>query len=118
MSEITRFAATPRMSNAVSYGGFVFLSGQVAINHRGGAFEDQAREVLQRIDDGLASAGTDKSRLLTAQLFLRDIADLPAFNAVWDAWLAPSAAPTRTTIQCALASDAYALEVMVSAAAR
>jgi enamine deaminase RidA (YjgF/YER057c/UK114 family) len=116
MAEIRRLASNPRMSGAVVHGGFVSLSGQVAIDHRGGAVADQVREVLERIDLLLAEAGTDKSRLLTANLYLTDIASLPALNLAWDRWVAPGCAPTRTTIQAVLASPDYALEIAVTAA--
>lgn len=115
--EIQRLAANPRMSGAVVYGGLVNLSGQVAIDHRGGAVEDQVAEVLKRIDDLLMEAGSDRSRLLTATILLSDFGIMPIFNAAWDAWIVPGCAPTRTSIQTVLASPAYALEVVVTAAA-
>jgi enamine deaminase RidA (YjgF/YER057c/UK114 family) len=104
------------MSGAVVHNGVVSLSGQVAIDHRGGAVADQVREVLQRIDMLLTEAGTDKSRLLAANLYLTDIASLPALNIAWDRWIVPGCAPTRTTIQAVLASPDYALEIAVTAA--
>lgn len=116
MTEITRIAANPRMSGAVVYNGIVHLSGQVAIDNRGGSVDDQVREVLDRIDALLAEAGTDRSALLTANLYLADIASLADVNKAWDLWIAPGCAPTRTTIQTVLASPAYALEIAVSAA--
>ncbi|RZF64764.1 RidA family protein [Sphingomonas populi] len=116
MAEIKRLASNPRMSGAVVHGGVVSLSGQVAIDHRGGAAADQIREVLERIDLLLAEAGTDRSRLLTANLYLTDIGSLPALNIAWDRWVVPGCAPTRTTIQTALASPDYALEIAVTAA--
>lgn len=116
MAEIRRLASNPRMSGAVVHGGLVSLSGQVAIDHRGGAVADQVREVIERIDLLLAEAGTDKSRLLTANLYLTDIASLPALNAAWDHWVVPGCAPTRTTIQAVLAAPDYAVEIAVTAA--
>jgi enamine deaminase RidA (YjgF/YER057c/UK114 family) len=116
MGEIERLQSNPRMSGAVVHGGIVSLSGQVAIDHRGGAVADQVREVLERIDGLLAEAGTDKSKLLTANLYLTDIASLPALNAAWDRWVVPGCTPTRTTIQAVLASPDYALEIAVTAA--
>lgn len=116
MKDIKRIAANPRMSGAVVHGGVVSLSGQVAIDHRGGPVADQVREVLTRIDDLLQEAGSDHSRLLTATILLSDFAIMPEFNAAWDAWIVPGCAPTRTSMQVVLASPAYALEVVVTAA--
>lgn len=116
MKEIRRIAANPRMSGAVLYRGVAYLSGQVAIDHRGGPIADQVREVLMRIDALLEEAGSDRSRLLTATILLADFAVMPEFNAAWDAWIVPECAPTRTSIQAVLASPAYALEVVVTAA--
>ncbi len=117
MDDIRRIAANPRMSGAVVYGGIATLSGQVAIDHRGGAVADQVDEVLARIDALLAAAGSDRSRLLTAMILLSDMAVMPVLNAAWDQWIAPGCAPTRTSIQAVLASPDYALEIVVTAAA-
>ncbi|GAO53527.1 RidA family protein [Novosphingobium sp. MD-1] len=116
MADIKRFAANPRMSGAVVQGGVAYLSGQVAIDHRGGAVADQVTEVLRRIDDLLVETGSDRSRLLTATILLADLATLPELNAAWDRWIVPGCAPTRTTLQAILASPAYALEIVVTAA--
>ncbi|MDB5673366.1 MAG: RidA family protein [Sphingomonas bacterium] len=113
---ITRIGATPRLSMAVAHGGVVHLSGQVAIAAGGGDVTDQTREILGRIDTLLAEAGTDRSRLLSVQLLLSDMALLPQVNAEWDRWITPGAAPARTTIQTVLASPRYALEIAVIAA--
>lgn len=116
MADIQRFAANPRMSGAVVHGGVAYLSGQVAIDHRGGAVADQVREVLDRIDALLTEVGSDRSRLLTATIYLSDLAVLPELNAAWDPWIVPGCAPTRTTMQVILASPLYALEIAVAAA--
>lgn len=105
------------MSGAVVYGGVAALSGQVAIDNRGGAVVDQVVEVLARIDALLAEAGSDRSRLLTATILLADMSVMPVLNAAWDEWIVPGCAPTRTSIQAVLASPAYALEIVVTAAA-
>jgi enamine deaminase RidA (YjgF/YER057c/UK114 family) len=114
--DIRRIGAMGRLSMAVAYGGVVHLSGQVAVDSGGGPVAEQAREVLGRIDALLAEAGTDRTRLLTADLFLADLAHLPEINAAWDAWLAGAPPPCRTTIETRLASPRYALEIRVSAA--
>jgi enamine deaminase RidA (YjgF/YER057c/UK114 family) len=108
---IRRIAANPRLSMAVAHGGTVYLSGQVAIDSRGGPLADQGREVLRRIDDLLAAAGSDRSRLLSVNLYLRNIADLAEVNGLWEAWLAGAAPPCRTTLEARLASPDYALEI-------
>lgn len=116
MADIKRIAANPRMSGAVVHNHVVYLSGQVAIDHRGGPVPDQVEEVLSRIDGLLQEAGSDRSRLLTASIFLSDLAILPNLNAVWDRWIVPGCAPTRTTMEVKLASPLYALEIAVTAA--
>ncbi|WP_432770036.1 MAG: RidA family protein [Sphingopyxis sp.] len=117
MDEIRRISANPRMSGAVVHAGVAYLSGQVAINHRGGALADQVDEVLARIDALLAEAGSDRSRLLTATIMLSDMGAMPVLNAAWNRWIAPGCAPTRTSIQAVLASPDYALEIVATAAA-
>lgn len=117
MSDIRRIAGNPRMSGAVVHAGVAYLSGQVAIDRRGGAVADQVDEVLARIDALLAEAGSDRSRLLTATILLSDMSVMPVLNAAWDQWIVPGCAPTRTSIQTVLASPAYALEIVVTAAA-
>lgn len=114
--EIIRIDTSPRLSMAVAYGDMILLSGQVAIDAAGGSVTEQCREILARIDALLAKAGSDKSRLIACQLYLRDITTLPEVNAVWDAWVAPGAAPARTTIEARLARPHYALEIGVTAA--
>jgi enamine deaminase RidA (YjgF/YER057c/UK114 family) len=116
VDDITRISVTPRLSMAVAHGGVVHLSGQVAIDAGGGDIGAQTREILGRIDALLAEAGTDRSRLLSVQLFLSDIALLPQINAEWDAWITPGVVPARTTIQAVLASPRYALEIAAIAA--
>lgn len=118
MPDIARIAANPRMSGAVVHGGIAYLSGQVAIDHRGGPVADQVGEVLRRIDALLAEAGSDRSRLLSATIMLADLGSMPILNAAWDCWIASDRAPTRTSFQTVLASPDYALEIVVTAATR
>lgn len=114
--DIRRFGVGPRLSMAVAHGGVLYLSGQVAIEAGGGPVADQAAEVLRRIDDLLAEAGTDRSRLLTTNLYVADLTTLPEINAVWLEWLAGAAPPCRTTVEAKLASPRYALEISATAA--
>ena len=115
-NEIRRLGVNPRLSMAVSHGGAVYLSGQVAIDTGGGPFPEQAREVLRRIDDLLAEAGTHRSRLLTVTLYVTDLATLPEINAIWLEWLGGVEPPCRTTVEARLASPRYALEISAVAA--
>lgn len=116
MTEIRRFQGNPRMSGAVAHGDRVYLSGQVAIDAAGGSVTEQVAEILERIDGLLAEAGTDKSRMLSVNIYLTDVTTLPELNALWDKWLVPGCAPCRTTIETRLASPRYAVEIGVVAA--
>lgn len=113
---IRRLHSGPRMSQAVVRNGMVFLAGQVAADTAqdvGG----QTRQVLAAIDALLAEAGSDKSRLLSAQVFLTDMADFAAMNKIWEAWVTPGQTPARATVQAALARPEYKVEIVVTAAA-
>jgi enamine deaminase RidA (YjgF/YER057c/UK114 family) len=112
---IQRIDSGPRMSEAVVHGGVVYLAGQVA---SGGAMDiaGQTRDVLAAIDALLAKAGTDKSRVLRAQIFLADMADFPGMNAVWDQWVVPGHTPARATVQAALAKPQWKVEIVVTVA--
>lgn len=94
MSDIQRIDQNQRRSRAVIHNGLVYLSGQVP-DERSGGVADQARQVLKKIDDLLAEAGTTKARLLSAQVWLRTMDDFAAFNEVWDAWVVPGQTPAR-----------------------
>jgi enamine deaminase RidA (YjgF/YER057c/UK114 family) len=112
---IKRLHSGPRMSEAVVCNGMAFLAGQVAED----ATQDvagQTRQVLASIDRLLAEAGTDKSRVLTATIFLSDMADFAAMNAVWDAWVSPGNAPARATVEAQLARPGWRIEIVVAAA--
>jgi enamine deaminase RidA (YjgF/YER057c/UK114 family) len=113
---IQRIDAGDRMSQAVVHGDTVYLSGQVARETAGQAVAEQTREILRLIDALLERAGSSRANVLDVQLYLRDLADLGAVNAVWLGWVSPGLAPTRTTIQTTLASPDYALEIRVVAA--
>jgi enamine deaminase RidA (YjgF/YER057c/UK114 family) len=112
---IRRFDSGTRLSEMVVYNGVAYLAGQVPDTPTLDA-AGQTREVLASIDALLARAGSDKSRLLTAQVFLADLADFQAMNSVWEAWIAPGNAPTRATVQAKLARAEWKVEIVVSAA--
>jgi enamine deaminase RidA (YjgF/YER057c/UK114 family) len=112
---IQRFENGNRFCRVLSHNGTVYLAGMVADDTSGDVIL-QAREVLAKIDHYLAMAGSDKSRLLTAMIWLRDIADFDRMNSVWDEWLDRSSMPVRATVEARLAGDSYRIEIMVTAA--
>jgi len=114
-TEIQRFDVGPRMSELAVYNGVAYLAGQVAAD----ATQDikgQTRQVLAAVDALLARAGSDKSRILRAQIFLADLADFAAMNTVWEAWVVAGQTPPRATVQAALAKPEWKIEVVVTAA--
>jgi len=116
MGDIKRIEPDPRRSRAVVYNGMVFIGGQTC-DDRSQDIKGQTRQALEKIERFLAAAGTDKSRLLSAQIWVADIErDVAGMNEVWDAWTAPGAAPTRATAQVKFASRDLLVEIMVTAA--
>lgn len=113
---IQRFETGPRMSQAVVHGNTVYLAGQVAQKAAGKGVTEQTRDILATIDALLAQAGSDKSKLLSAQIFLTDIATFAEMNKVWEAWVSPGNTPARATIEAKLAAPEYTVEIMVIAA--
>jgi enamine deaminase RidA (YjgF/YER057c/UK114 family) len=113
---ITRIEVGPRMSQAVVHGNTVYLAGQVATNPEGASVGEQTRQILEQIDGLLATAGTDKSKLLSATIYLSDIATFAEMNAQWDAWVVPGATPARATVEASLAARVYKVEIVVVAA--
>lgn len=113
---IKRIKCGTRMSQAVVANGMVFLSGQVAADKAGASVTEQTTNVLERIDALLAEAGTDKTRLLSATIWLTDIRTFDEMNAVWDAWLPEGGAPARATVEARLAATHYNVEIAVVAA--
>ncbi|QFR32112.1 RidA family protein [Ancylobacter sp. TS-1] len=110
---IKRIEVGPRMSEAVIHGSVVYLAGQVA---KGETVTAQTEAVLASIDALLAQAGTDKSKLLTATIYLADIATFAEMNAVWDKWVSAGNTPARATVQALLATPDYKVEIVVKAA--
>jgi enamine deaminase RidA (YjgF/YER057c/UK114 family) len=121
MTDIQRHHTNARISKIVSHGGLIFLCGQTAKGSPGatGDIATQTMEVLSRIDALLAEAGSDRTRLLTVTIYLRDIADFAGMNAVWEEWLAgqEAGAPARTTVEAALATEGLRVEMTAVAAA-
>lgn len=112
---IQRYDTGPRMSEMVVHNGTVYLAGQIA-DDADADIAGQTREVLAAIDALLARAGSDKSRILRAQIFLVDLADFAAMNAVWEQWVVPGHTPARATVQAALANPKWKIEIVVTAA--
>ena len=114
---IERHHSNTRMSKIVKHGGIVYLCGQTSGGTPFVELQDQAREVLGRIDALLKEAGTDKGRLLTATIYLKSMSDFAKMNECWEQWLTGSPVPARTTVEVALASESLLIEITVSAAA-
>ena len=113
---IQRFHVGPRLSETAVHDRTVYLAGQVPHHHPEAEIEDQTREVLGHIDRLLAEAGSDKTRLLSVQVFLTDINEIDRMNTVWDHWVPPGNTPPRATVQARLADSRWRLEVVVTAA--
>jgi len=112
---IQRLHVGKRLSAAVVHNGLVYLSGQAPAD----ATQDitaQTEDVLATIERLLREAGSDKAKLLWAQIFLPDMKDFPAMNAVWEKWVAPGQTPARATVEAKLANPAYKVEIMCTAA--
>ena len=112
---IQRFDVGPRMSELAVHNGVAYLAGQVP-EDTSLDIVGQTSQVLEAIDALLAQAGTDKTRILRAQIYLADIADFDAMNRAWDAWVVPGEAPARATVQAPLARAGWKVEIVVTAA--
>ncbi len=113
---IKRLHVGPRMSEAVVHNGTVYLAGQVADDPSQDS-AGQTRQILAAIDRLLAECGSDKTKILSAQIFLADIGDFAAMNSVWDAWVPAGHTPARATVESKLAAPKYRVEIKVVAAA-
>ena len=108
---IKRIGAGPRMSAAVVHGNTIYLAGQVADKAAGGSVADQTREILGIIDGLLAEAGSDKTHLLSATIYLPDISTFAEMNSVWDSWVPQGHTPARATVEAKLAAPKYKVEI-------
>ena len=113
---IQRFDTGPRMSQVVIHGDTVYLAGVVASNAAGQSVTKQTQDILAIIDGHLKKAGSDKSKLLTATIYLTDMKAFAEMNAVWDGWVSAGNTPARATVEAKLASPKYRVEIMVTAA--
>jgi enamine deaminase RidA (YjgF/YER057c/UK114 family) len=115
-NDIQRINVNSRLAGCVIHNGLVYLSGQVPTNLDLNA-KDQTLEVLSKIDELLALSNSDKSRILTAQIWIKDIEkDFAAFNECWEAWLPEGAAPARAALKADLARPQVLVEIMLTAA--
>ena len=114
--KVERHETGPRMSQIVIHGDTVYLAGQVAADKPGASLAEQARNILDRIDALLKEAGTDKTKLLSATIWLTDIEGFEEMNGVWDAWVPAGCAPARATVEAKLASPEFTIEIGVIAA--
>ena len=113
---IQRIKPGPRMSGAVVHGNTVYLAGVVASQSAGQSVTEQTKEILSIIDSLLAEAGTDKSKILMANIWLTDMGTFQEMNAVWDAWVSSGNTPARATVEAKLAAPAFKVEIAVIAA--
>jgi enamine deaminase RidA (YjgF/YER057c/UK114 family) len=113
-SDITRYGTGPRMSEAVAYNGILWVAGQLGTP--GASVAEQTRGCLAEIDRVLAEAGTDKTRILSAQIWLADMSTFAEMNSVWDTWVPQGHTPARATGEAKLATPDYKVEIIVTAA--
>ncbi len=113
--ELVRQGVGARLSEAAIFNRVVYLAGMVP--ERGDTdIRGQTEDVLAQVEQRLIEAGSDKSRILRAQIYLSDISEIGAMNAVWDAWVVPGSAPPRATVQAPLADAGWHIEIVVTAA--
>jgi enamine deaminase RidA (YjgF/YER057c/UK114 family) len=113
---IERHEVGPRMSKCVAHGNTVYLAGIVADSPKGKSVSEQTKDIVRQIDSLLAKAGTDKTKLLSANIWITDMANFAEMNSVWDAWVSPGSTPARATVEAKLATPDYKVEIMVVAA--
>lgn len=113
---INRIQPGPRMTQAVVHNATVYLSGQVAIDAPGRSVAEQTRNILERTDALLKAAGTDKTKLLSATIWLTDIGAFDEMNKVWDGWVAAGCTPARATVEAKLAAPQFTVEIAIIAA--
>ncbi|MBP6122131.1 MULTISPECIES: RidA family protein [Providencia] len=115
---IKRNNPKPRLADSVEYAGLVYLSGQVPSDLTGDITK-QTEEVFAKIDALLAASNSDKTRILSAQVWIKDInRDFAAFNAVWESWMPVENSPARAAVEANMAREQVLVEVMVTAVQR
>jgi enamine deaminase RidA (YjgF/YER057c/UK114 family) len=113
---IKRIGVGARMSKAVVHGATAYLAGQVADKAKDAGVGEQTREILAIIDALLADAGSDKTKILSATIYLSDIGTFAQMNAEWDKWVPQGHTPARATVEAKLAAPNYKVEIAIIAA--
>lgn len=113
--DIKRHKTVARMSQAVIHNNVVYLAGQIPADTIGGSFADRTRNTLQRIETELAEVGTDKSRILSATIYLANLGDFEEMNSIWDVWIPAGSAPARATVGVGL-GPGFGIEISIIAA--
>jgi len=113
---LKRIGAGNRMSEAVIHGNMVYLSGYVAEKTVGKSVKEQTQDILAQIDETLKAAGSDKTKVVKANIWLTDIKTWSQMNEAWDAWVVPGKTPARATVESKLAGPGLDVEIMVEAA--
>lgn len=112
---VERIGTTQRMSKINKYNDTVYLCGMVAKDAETD-IREQARTMLENVDEALAEAGTTREKMLSATIYIRDMKDFAAMNEVWDAWVPEGEAPARACVEARLANPLYLVEVSIVAA--
>jgi len=112
---ITRLETKPRMSRIVKHNGVIYLCGQVCKDATQGITE-QTSSMLEKVDELLIQAGSDKEHILSATIYVKDMNDFPQMNEVWDAWVPAGYAPARACVEAAMARDVLLVEISIIAA--
>jgi enamine deaminase RidA (YjgF/YER057c/UK114 family) len=113
---LKRIGAGNRMTEAVIHGNMVYLSGYVAEKTVGKSVKEQTQDILAQIDETLKAAGSDKTKVIKANIWLTDIKTWSQMNEAWDAWVVPGQTPARATVESKLAGPGLDVEIMVEAA--
>jgi enamine deaminase RidA (YjgF/YER057c/UK114 family) len=112
---VERYHVGKRLAEMVVHGNTIYLAGQVASDPKTDV-GSQVRQVLAQIDKLLGEAGSDKSKILSATIYLPDMGDFPELNKAWEAWIPAGQCPARATVEAKLAASDYKVEIQVIAA--
>ena len=115
MTEIIRRHPGPSLSRVVEYGNLVFVAGTTADN-KSASCRAQTEEILKKIDGYLAEAGTSKSKILSANVWVADMKEKAEMDAAWQAWVDPDSKPARACVEARLGTPEIRVEIMVTAA--
>lgn len=116
MTDLKRIEPGPRMSEAVIHHGKIYTAGIVAGDAMGKSIYEQTKDILQQIDSILAQAGSDKTKIIKANIWLSNISTFADMNKAWDAWAVPNKTPARATVEAKLADPGFGVEIMIEAA--